>query len=144
MQATKKPPQVSYRRKARIERGLTDAPNLRAVMINGRPGVLFSTEDMTGGLVGCPSYGCAGYQPESCYALLRNAIVFGANGGRRTARGSVAAAGTGRCGTRGAPSAPGCGPARPGRPGRYGSSKQDSTNSSSVQIATQMAVSAAP
>ncbi len=87
---------VSYRRKARIERGLTDAPNLRAVMINGRPGVLFSTEDLTGGLVGCPSYGCAGYQPESCYALLRNAIVFGANGGRRTARGSVAAAGTGR------------------------------------------------
>jgi len=72
--------QVSYRRKARVERGLSNAPNLRGVLPDNRLGVIFSKEDLTGGLVGIACYTSAGYRPESCYALLRNAVLLAAGG----------------------------------------------------------------
>jgi hypothetical protein len=82
---------VSYRRKAHVDRGLSGIPNLRGVMSNGRIAVIFSAEDLTGGLVGCPSYGCVGYQPESCYELMRNAILYAADGAPKPANAPVAA-----------------------------------------------------
>ena len=69
---------VAYRRRARIERGLSSTPNLRGVLVNGRAAVIYSPEDITGGLVGNPSYTCVGYAPESCYELMRNAVLLAA------------------------------------------------------------------
>jgi len=71
---------VSYRRRARLERALRSEPNLRGVMIDGRLAVLFSAEDLTGGLLGCPSYRCVGYEGESCFELMRNAVLLAAGG----------------------------------------------------------------
>ena len=80
--------QVSYRRKARLERGLKAEPNLRGVIIDGRLAVIFSTEDLTGGLVGCPSCNCVGYEPQSCFQLMRNAVLLAAGGGTGALAGS--------------------------------------------------------
>jgi len=67
---------VSYRRRARLERGLKTEPNLRGVLLDGRLAVILSTEDLTGGLVGCPSYGCVGYTSEAAFGLMRNAVLM--------------------------------------------------------------------
>jgi len=69
---------VSYRRRARLERALRTEPNLRGVMIDGRLAVIFSAEDLTSGLLGCPSYNCVGYEPQSCFDLMRNAVLLAA------------------------------------------------------------------
>lgn len=67
---------VSYRRKARLERGLKHAPDMRGIETEGRLGVLFSRQDVTGGLLGIPMYDCAGYTPESSYEIMRNAVKY--------------------------------------------------------------------
>ena len=67
---------VRYRRKARVDRGLRVEPNLRGVQIGERFAVIFSKEDITGGLIGCPSYNCVGYEPEFCLDLMRNAVIY--------------------------------------------------------------------
>ena len=67
---------VSYRRKAKVSLGGRRTPNLRAVQIAGRSAVIFSKEDITGGLVGCPCYTSVGYRPDSCVALMRNAVIY--------------------------------------------------------------------
>jgi hypothetical protein len=65
-------------------RGVTGArlsgarPNLRAVLIDGRPAVIYSREDITGALVGYPSYTCDGYSPESAFELMRNIVLAAA------------------------------------------------------------------
>jgi len=69
--------EVKYRREARVSRGLRDELNLRgATLDDGRIAVLFSKEDLTGGLVGCEAYDCAGYVPESCFEIMRNAVFY--------------------------------------------------------------------
>jgi hypothetical protein len=73
---------VGYRRGAKLARGLADTPNLRGVELAGRLAVIFSAEDLTGGLVGCPSPTCVGYSPESCYDLMRNAFLLAYRTGR--------------------------------------------------------------
>jgi len=72
---------VRYRRMARVSRGLRRTPNLRGVQIGERFAVIFSKEDLTGGLLGCPSYNCIGYEPDSCVDLMRNAVIY-ADGGK--------------------------------------------------------------
>jgi hypothetical protein len=67
---------VGYRRKARVDRGLKADPNLRGIFLGKRLAVIFSKEDITGGLLGCPCYNCLGYAPDSCFALMRNAVVL--------------------------------------------------------------------
>jgi len=67
---------VSYRRKARLLRGLKSEPHLRGVLLDGRLAVVFSEEDVTGGLVGIPCYTAAGYVPDSCYDILRNVVLL--------------------------------------------------------------------
>ena len=67
---------VSYRRKARLERGLKHDPDLRGIEIDGRVGVIFSRHDLTGGLLGIPMYDCAGYNPDSAFKIMRNVILY--------------------------------------------------------------------
>jgi hypothetical protein len=67
---------VGYRRKARVDRGLKADPNLRGIFLGKRLAVIYSKEDITGGLLGCPCYNCLGYAPDSCFALMRNAVVL--------------------------------------------------------------------
>jgi hypothetical protein len=50
------------------------------VLLDGRPAVYFSREDITCALVGYPSYTVYGYEPDTAFALMRN-IVFQAWGG---------------------------------------------------------------
>ncbi len=74
--------QVKYRRKARVERGLREIPNIRCVQVRRRFAVIFSKEDLTAGLVGYPCYNCAGYEPESCFQIYRNAVLYARDTGR--------------------------------------------------------------
>ncbi len=66
---------VQYRLKTKLVLGTTE-PRLKAVMVNGRVGVVFSREDLTVALVGCTPVGCDGYAPESAYKLVRNIILY--------------------------------------------------------------------
>ena len=74
-------PKVRYRIEAKRRLGvMTDAdPNLRVVITEGeRAGVIYSPEDLTVGLLGCPAFGCAGYMPESAFELVRNITLIAA------------------------------------------------------------------
>jgi len=68
-------PKVKYRRRTRIRLTRTTAPNIKAVLLAGRAGVLFSREDITAGLVGYPSFAVDGYQPETAFQLMRNIVL---------------------------------------------------------------------
>jgi hypothetical protein len=67
--------EVRYRRRTRGLIGPTKDPRLRVVMVENRPAVFYSGEDLTGGLVGYPAYSVNGYEPESAYELMRNMIL---------------------------------------------------------------------
>ena len=69
---------VKYRRRTRSRLMNPKQPNLKAVLVGKRVGVLFSREDLTAGLGGYPSWPIDGYDPETAYALMRN-IVLSAN-----------------------------------------------------------------
>ena len=47
----------------------------------GRLGVVYSREDLTGGLVGYASYACDGYAPQTAYEIMRNVMLIAAGGG---------------------------------------------------------------
>jgi hypothetical protein len=51
-------------------------PQLRAVMVGGRPAILFSELDLTAGLVGYPSLAVDGYTPDSAFKMVRNIILY--------------------------------------------------------------------
>ena len=57
-------------------------PRLRAIEVNGRPAVFFSREDLSAGMVGQPVDAILGYDPDSATALVRNLVLFVANGGK--------------------------------------------------------------
>jgi len=76
---------VKYRPMTRRKLGGMKGPNLRAVMADdGRILVLYSSEDLTAGLVGYPAYGVDGYDPGegdeggSAYEIMRNIVLFAA------------------------------------------------------------------
>jgi len=66
---------VGYRLKARKRFGGSGEPNLRAVLVDGRPGVIYSREDLTGGLLGCTAFTVDGYTPASAFQLMRNIVL---------------------------------------------------------------------
>ena len=67
---------VKYRKRTNFRLGGRTTPNLRGVMLDGgRIGLIFSREDLTGGLVGYPSWTIDGYAPESAFDLMRNIVV---------------------------------------------------------------------
>jgi len=51
-------------------------PQIRAIMVGGRPAILFSELDLTAGLVGYPSLVVDGYTPDSAFELVRNIILY--------------------------------------------------------------------
>ena len=77
---------VRYRRGTATRLGKVDEPLLQAVLIEDRPAVIFSREDITAGLVGCPAYNCDGYAPGrgndggSAFDIMRNIILFAGEG----------------------------------------------------------------
>lgn len=56
--------------------GSADRPRLRALSHNGRLAVIFSADDITAGLVGYPRWPLRSYEPDSAFALMRNAVLF--------------------------------------------------------------------
>jgi len=76
---------VRYRRAARVRFGSMRAPRIDAVVLNGRPAVLLSKDDLTAGLVGYPCYTCVGYSPESAAELMRNMVLTGVRVQKRLA-----------------------------------------------------------
>jgi len=75
--------QVRYRRLTRKKLGGSKAPNLQAIVgPDGKPRVIYSTEDLTAGLVGYPSHGLDGYDSGageqdlgSAYEIMRNIVL---------------------------------------------------------------------
>ena len=51
-------------------------PQISAIMVGGRPGILFSELDLTAGLVGYPSLAVDGYTPDSAFRIVRNIILY--------------------------------------------------------------------
>jgi hypothetical protein len=51
-------------------------PQISAVMVGGRPAILFSELDLTAGLVGYPSLTVHGYHPDSAFEIVRNVILY--------------------------------------------------------------------
>ena len=64
-----------YRRKTLIRLG-SSLPNLQAVIVDNRPVIIYSREDVTGGLVGYSSAAVDGYAPVSAFQILRNVVLF--------------------------------------------------------------------
>ena len=69
---------VRYRGPAKTRLARTTTPTLRAIAVQGRPAVLYSREDITGGLVGYESTTCGGYDPDSAFEILRNIVSHAA------------------------------------------------------------------
>ncbi|MBI5723612.1 MAG: DUF4159 domain-containing protein [Planctomycetes bacterium] len=69
---------VKYRRAARARLGGMREPHLQAVLAGDRPKVIFSHEDLTGGLVGYSTFGMDGYEPQSAFDVMRNVIFYAA------------------------------------------------------------------
>jgi hypothetical protein len=78
--AAKEIKDFKYRRMTKARLAGQKDPQLQAVMIGERPGVLFSREDLTGGLVGYSSYACDGYLPQTAYEIMRNVMVLASAG----------------------------------------------------------------
>ncbi|HQL72956.1 MAG: F5/8 type C domain protein [Planctomycetes bacterium ADurb.Bin126] len=76
---------VAYTHRARKRLGNVREPLLRSIIVNDRPAVFFSREDLTAGLVGYPSSTVDGYAPESAYEIVRN-IILHAAGNKQEAR----------------------------------------------------------
>jgi hypothetical protein len=51
-------------------------PQIHAVLVGGRPGILFSELDLTAGMVGHPSLAVDGYTPDSAFKIVRNIILY--------------------------------------------------------------------
>ena len=67
---------VSYRRASQAAVGDSTRPRLRGLSHNGRLAVIFSPEDLTAGLAGCSLWGLKGYDADSAFALMRNAVLY--------------------------------------------------------------------
>lgn len=61
--------------RATVQQG---SPRLKTILVDSRPGVIFSDRDITAGLVGYPFDHIDGYMPEDAYRLMRNCILTAA------------------------------------------------------------------
>ncbi|MBI5725687.1 MAG: DUF4159 domain-containing protein [Planctomycetes bacterium] len=67
---------VKYRRVTLARIGGIREPRLMAVLAGSRPKVLFSAEDLTGGLVGYSALGMDGYDSDSACDVMRNICIY--------------------------------------------------------------------
>lgn len=66
---------VEYRRYALRKMGPTSMARLQAIEVNGRPGIIYSSEDLTAGLAGLNHWGIFGYTPQSARDLVVNGVL---------------------------------------------------------------------
>jgi hypothetical protein len=66
---------VRYRPYARMVLGHLTAPELKAIKVRGRPGVYYSREDLSGGLVGEDIDGIIGYDPPTATAIMAGILL---------------------------------------------------------------------
>jgi len=66
---------MTYRQRTRRRLGGTKQPVLRGVLTGNRPGIIYSREDITHGLLGVPHFAVDGYAPQSAFAVLRNIVL---------------------------------------------------------------------
>ena len=73
---------VTWRRSTLVAMMGGKKPMLRAIIVDGRPAVIFSSHDLTAGLLGCPNAGIYGYHgggvkdPGTAFRLMRNIIMY--------------------------------------------------------------------
>ena len=67
--------EVTYRARTRRRLGGSKQPVLRGVLVGNRPGIIYSREDISHGLLGVPHFAVDGYAPESAFAILRNIVL---------------------------------------------------------------------
>ena len=73
---------VSWRRVTRMRMGGIQDPELKAVLVNGRPAVIVSQHDITGGLIGTRACSVGGYSAGtlthmgSAFKIMRNITLF--------------------------------------------------------------------
>ena len=59
--------------------GSLNAPRIRAHLIQGRPAVLYSREDLTTGMIGNEVDGIIGYSPEVATRIVQQVLTYVAN-----------------------------------------------------------------
>jgi hypothetical protein len=67
---------VGYRNFARSKLGVLKSPQLRGIKIKDRVAVIYSKEDLSGGLVGQPVDGIVGYEPATAGELMSRIILY--------------------------------------------------------------------
>jgi hypothetical protein len=76
--------EFGYRRQTKARLAGAKGLRLQGLAVAGRLGVVFSREDLTGGLVGYASYACDGYLPPTAYEIVRNVMLMAAGRGSTT------------------------------------------------------------
>lgn len=67
---------VKYRRAFISRHGYSVQPRLLGIRRHGRWVIIFSPQDITGGLLGLHTWGIDGYQPQSAQTLAENIILY--------------------------------------------------------------------
>jgi hypothetical protein len=70
----------SYRPFARTVLGTLHTPLINAATVNGRTAIYYSKQDLSAGLVGQPTDGIIGYEPDVATAIMTNLVVSGGLG----------------------------------------------------------------
>ena len=73
--------------------GRLNVPRIRALEKDGRIQVFYSSEDISAGLVGQPTDGILGYEPEIATNLMRNLVLYSAFGNKAMVANAQADAG---------------------------------------------------
>jgi Domain of unknown function (DUF4159) len=60
--------------------GQTRAPRIRGLQVGERYGILYSSEDLTAGLLGIHVDGIVGYEPQAAVDIMTRAIFYGSSG----------------------------------------------------------------
>ncbi len=66
---------VRYRPYARMVLGRLNAPELKAITLDGRPAIYYSRQDLSGGLVGEDIDGVVGYDPATSTAIMAGVLL---------------------------------------------------------------------
>lgn len=73
------PEEIAFRPYAAKTLGRARGPRVRGITVGNRLAILYSSEDLSVGLVGQPVDGITGYNPASATAIMRSLLVFAAN-----------------------------------------------------------------
>lgn len=71
---------VAYRKFVQATIGNMKSPHLIGVRWHGQWRIIFSRFDMTSGLLGTNTWGISGYSPASAQAIMRDLLLYSANG----------------------------------------------------------------